>query len=77
MKRALITTIAVVYFVGYGTISNEMHQLTSCKKEYTYIDVNGNTGHSKHCFRDNDTFICRNIKRGVRAVKVEEKRICK
>lgn len=77
MKRVLVTTLAIVFFTGYKIISGTLYELKNCKSEYNYISVNGDKGTSKHCFKDGNTFICRNIKRGVRAVKVQEKRICK
>lgn len=69
-----IVLIVIMSLLGamYATIKN----IDDCKSEFTYIDVDGNKGTSRHCFKDNDTYICRNIKRGVRAVKVEEKRKC-
>lgn len=63
-------------FVGLSIISGELEQIKKCRTEYTYIDMDGNKGFSRHCFQDGDTYICRNIKRGIRVSKVHEKRIC-
>lgn len=78
MKIVLRTTIAVViiaYFIGYSLLSNEIKSL-SCKSEYTYIDVNGNKGYSKHCFNSSKGLICRDIKKVVRVAKISKKEVC-
>lgn len=79
MKIVLRTTIAVVIiacFIGYSLLSNEIKSL-NCKSEFTYVDVNGNKGYSKHCFNSGKGLICRDIKKVVRVAKVQEKRVCK
>lgn len=47
-----------------------------CKSSYHYTDVLGNKGISKHCFDTEDGMICKDAKHSVRAIRVEEKRIC-
>lgn len=49
---------------------------TNCKASYHYTDVAGNKGIAKHCFDIEDGMICKNAKHSVRAIRVEEKRIC-
>ena len=50
---------------------------TNCKATYYYTDAKGNKGIAKHCFDTEDGMICKDAKHSVRALRVEEKRICK
>ena len=50
---------------------------TICKATYYYTDEKGNKGIAKHCFDTEDGMICKDAKHSVRALRVEEKRICK
>lgn len=75
--RLVIYITLIIILVILGVMYNELKRIDTCKKEYTYIDMKGNKGVSRHCFEDGDTYICRDIKHGVRAIKIQEKRVCK
>lgn len=47
-----------------------------CKSTYYYTDAKGNKGIAKHCFETEDGMICKNANYSIRAIRVEERRIC-
>ena len=56
---------------------NKLYNLKSkCDIEYEYTDFLGNKGHSKHCFKQDSVFVCRDTKCAKKVSKIEKKEIC-
>jgi hypothetical protein len=57
---------------------NKLYNLKSkCIVKYEYTDIYGKKGYSKHCFEQNNIFICRDTKHAKKVLKIEKKEMCK
>lgn len=81
MKRIVLIAGALALWTTLGTTCYFATKFTDIKEKcnftYSYKDINGNKGTSKHCFDTEDGIICRNKKHFIRAIRVEGKKVCK
>lgn len=81
MKKVVLLFMILDMYCIVGLTYKFYKNLYSLKKEceieYEYTDFLGNTGSSKHCFKQDGIFICRDAKKATSALKIEKKEICK
>lgn len=82
MKRLILIVGAFTLWITLGTscyLATELIDVqmsSKCEATYTYKNVNGETKTSPRCFETEDGNVCKDGVKLVRAIRINEKRIC-
>lgn len=74
-KFMIISLLFTVDFTLYE-INKQLYHAYDCDTFYNYVDMAGNKGISKNCYKENEEFFCRDTKKIVKVLDFFKEEVC-